>query len=227
MCDSEQKWLMLKKNCAKDLKRDRQRCPEISKNCRFNELTSASQADIFPSKDSGSRWSAVPGTTSQHVSELLAKWRAGDEESLRRLVPLVYNELRRLAHYHMRKERPNHTLQTTALVHEAYLCLMKQEPMLFENRAHFFAVCANLMRQILVQYPRRRKAAKRDARYKLTIDGAIALPQTRSVDLVAFDDALNELAKLDPQQSRIVELRFFAGLSIEETSHVLASRQRR
>ena len=136
-------------------------------------------------------------------------------------MPLVYNELRRLAHYHLRRERPDHTLQTTALVHEAYICLMKQEPMDFENRAHFFAVCANLMRQILVQYARRRKAAKRDAGYKLTLDGAIALPQSQSVDLVVLDDALNELAKLDPQQSRIVELRFFAGLSIEETAQVL------
>jgi len=164
----------------------------------------------------------VPGTVSQSVSELLAQWRAGDEESLRRLIPLVYNELRRVAHNHLRKERPDHTLQTTALVHEAYLCLMKQQqPTDFENRAHFFAVCANLMRQILVQYARRRKAVKRDAGYKLTLDGAIALPESRSVDLVALDDALNELAKLDPQQSRIVELRFFAGLSIEETSHVL------
>jgi RNA polymerase sigma factor (TIGR02999 family) len=164
----------------------------------------------------------VPGSASQPVSELLAQWQAGDEESLRRLIPLVYNELRRVAHNHLRKERPDHTLQTTALVHEAYLCLMKhQQPKEFVNRAHFFAICANLMRQILVQYARRRKAAKRDAGYKLTLEGAIALPQTRSVDLVALDDALNELAKLDPQQSRIVELRFFAGLSIEETAEVL------
>ena len=163
----------------------------------------------------------MPGTTSQPVSELLAQWRAGDEESLRRLIPLVYNELRRLAHHHLRRERPGHTLQTTALVHEAYLCLMKQQPMDFENRTHFFGVCANLMREILVQYARRRKAAKRDAGYRLTFDGAVELPESRSLDLVALDDALHELAKLDPQQSRIVELRFFGGLSIEETSHVL------
>jgi RNA polymerase sigma factor (TIGR02999 family) len=140
---------------------------------------------------------------------------------LRRLIPLVYNELRRVAHNRLRKERPDHTLQTTALVHEAYVCLMKQEAMDFENRAHFFAVCANLMREILVQYARRRKAAKRDAGYKLTLDDAIVPPQSQRVDLVALDDALNELAKLDPQQSRIVELRFFAGLSIEETAQVL------
>lgn len=164
----------------------------------------------------------MAGTASQPVSQLLAKWRAGDEESLRRLIPAVYNELHRLAHYHLRKERPGHTLQTTALVHEAYLCLMTQPPPLqFENRAHFFAICAHLMRQILVQYARRRNATKRGGGYKLTLDVAAALPQDRSLDLIALDDALNELAALDPQQSRIVELRFFAGLSIEETAHVL------
>ena len=164
----------------------------------------------------------MPEPTSQPVSDLLAKWRAGDEESLRRLLPVVYNELRRVAHFHLRKERPGHTLQTTALVHEAYLCLMKQETMSFENRAHFLAVCAQLMRQILVQYARRRNAAKRDGGYKLTLDDhAMALVENRSVDLVALDDALNGLAELDPQQSRIVELRFFGGLSIEETSQVL------
>jgi RNA polymerase sigma factor (TIGR02999 family) len=163
----------------------------------------------------------VPGTKSEPVSELLAKWRAGDEDSLRQLVPLVYNELRRLAHYHLRRERPDHTLQTTALVHEAYLSLMKQEPIDVENRAHFFAVCANLMRQILVQYARRRKAAKRNAGYKITLDDAGAMPQSRGVDLIALDNALNGLAKLDPAQSRIVELRFFGGLSIEETSQAL------
>ena len=163
----------------------------------------------------------MPSTKSQPVSVLLAQWRAGDEESLRRLLPLVYNELRRRAHYHLRRERPDHTLQTTALVHEAYLALIKQEPVDFENRAHFFAICANLMRQILVQYARRRNAAKRDAGYKLALDDAIVLPQSRGVDLIALDDALNGLAKLDPQQSRIVELRFFGGLSIEETSQAL------
>ena len=141
---------------------------------------------------------------------------------MRRLLPVVYNELRRVAHYHLRKERPGHTLQTTALVHEAYLCLAKQEPRDFENRTHFLAVCAQLMRQILVQYARRRNAVKRDGGYKLTLDDhAMALAENRSVDLVALDDALNGLAELDPQQSRIVELRFFGGLSIEETSQVL------
>lgn len=129
----------------------------------------------------------------------MAQWRAGDEESLRRLIPLVYKELRRVARNRLRRERPDPALQTTALVHEAYVCLIKQEPIDFENRAHFFGVCANLIREILVQYARRRKAAKRDAGYKLTLDGAIALPHRPDVDLVAPDDALNELAKLDSQ----------------------------
>jgi len=163
----------------------------------------------------------MPESTSEPVSALLARLRAGDEESLQRLVPLVYNELRRLAHYHLRRERPDHTLQTTALVHEAYLGLMREQPTDFENRAHFFGVCANLMREILVQYARRRKAAKRDGGYKLTLEAVVGLPESRNLDLVALDDALQRLANLDPQQSRIVELRFFGGLSIEETSHVL------
>src|SRR5262250_1324215 len=151
----------------------------------------------------------MPELPAQPVSELLAKWRAGDEESLRRLVPLVYGELRRIAHCHFRNERPDHTLQTTALVHEAYLCLVKQHPMDFQNREHFLAVSANLMRQILVQYARRRNAAKRNARNKVPLDSAMTLYSKQPVDLVALDDALNVLAKLDLQQSSIVELRFF------------------
>ena len=159
----------------------------------------------------------------QSVSELLAMWRAGDEESLSRLVPLVYNTLRRLAHHHLRNERPGHTLQTTALVHEAYLCLAKQEPMEFANRAHFYAVCAQLMREILVQYARRRNAAKRGGgAYSVTLDNVLAVAERRSVDLIALDDALKGLASLDQQQARIVELRFFGGLSIEDTAHVLS-----
>jgi RNA polymerase sigma factor (TIGR02999 family) len=163
----------------------------------------------------------VPAIRSQTVSDLLARWRAGDEESLHRLVPLVYKELRRLAHHYIRRERPGHTLQATALVHEAYLCLVKEPPSRLESRAHFFAVCARLMREILVQYARRRNALKRGAGNTLTLDDAIGFITDRSVDVIALDDALNELAKLDPQQSRIVELRFFGGLTIRETSEVL------
>jgi RNA polymerase sigma factor (TIGR02999 family) len=160
-------------------------------------------------------------SSSQPVSALLAQWQAGDEEALRALVPVVYKELRRLAHRYLQKERPGHTLQSTALVHEAYLRLMKQGGQEFENRAHFFAICAQLMRQILVEHARGQRAAKRAGGRRLTLDDAMAVAKTRSVDLVALDDALSLLAKLDSQQSRIVELRFFGGLSIEETSQVL------
>jgi len=168
------------------------------------------------------RMGVVSELPDESVSEMLTRWRAGDEESLSRLFPLVYGVLRRIAHNHLRKERPGHTLQTTALVHEAYLCLAKQEPMEFENRLHFYAICAQLMREILVQYARRRNAAKRGGgAHVLALDQALAVAERRSVDLIVLDDALNGLAKLDPQQSRIVELRFFGGLSIEDTSRVL------
>jgi len=159
--------------------------------------------------------------SSTPVSELLVRWQAGDQEALRDLVPLVYSELRRSAHRYLQKERSGHTLQSTALVHEAYLRLTKQGPMHFENRTHFFAVSAQLMRQILVEYARRRRAVKHDRGYTLTLDDAVSLLKGRSADLVALDDALNGLSQFDAQQSRIVELRFFGGLSIEETSQVL------
>ena len=154
------------------------------------------------------------------VSELLANWHAGDDDALRAAVPLVYDELRRIAHHYLRNERPDHTLQSTALVHEAYMRLEKQGAAEFKNREHFLAICAQLMRQILVEYARSRNAGKRDGGFRLELDDALAF-KTQSVDMVALDDALRELAKLDRQQSRIVELRFFGGLSIEETSHVL------
>ena len=153
------------------------------------------------------------------VSELLAKWQAGDDEALRAVVPLVYDELRRLAHHYLQKERPDHTLQSAALVHETYLRLEKQGAGQFQNREHFVAICAQLMRQILVEYARSRNTAKRDGGDRVTLDGLAF--KSRGVDMIALDDALNELAKLDQQQSRIVELRFFGGLSVEETSDVL------
>lgn len=163
----------------------------------------------------------MPQSSPKVVTELLARWRTGDEEALEALLPLVYNELRRIAHRYLRHERPGHTLQSTALVHEAYLRLLNQGTHDFENRAHFFAISAQLMRQILVEYARRRAAAKRDAGNMLTLDDSMGLLKTRSVDLVTLDDALNELAKLDARQSRVVELRFFGGLSTEETAAVL------
>jgi RNA polymerase sigma factor (TIGR02999 family) len=154
------------------------------------------------------------------VSSLLRQWHAGDDDALRAALPLVYEELRRLAHYYMRRERTDHTLQSTALVHEAFLRLEKQGRVPFQNRAHFVAVSAHLMRQILVEHARIRNAAKRDGGYKLSLDQTVAFKE-RSLDLVVLDDALTELAKMNPQQSRIVELRFFGGLSIEETAGVL------
>ncbi len=149
-------------------------------------------------------------------------WRDGDREALDALLPLVYEELRRLAHHHLRNERPGHTLQSAALVHEAYFRLVGQDLPELESRAHFFAVAAQLMRQILVDYARRRRASKRGGGvYMLTLDDAVALPQRKNVDVVALDDALNTMAEVDPRQSRVVELRFFAGLSLEETSKVM------
>jgi len=155
------------------------------------------------------------------VSQLLKQWRAGDSEALDALVPLVYADLRRLAHRHLQNQRPDHTLQSTALVHEAYLRLARHEKLRFENRAHFFAVLARIMRQILVDYARRRHAAKRDAGIKLVLDEAIAPGPLRQVSVVVLDDALQELSRLDSRQGQIVELRFFAGLSLEETALVL------
>ena len=160
-------------------------------------------------------------SSQQSVTRLLANWQAGDEEGLRALFPVVYNELRRVAHYHLQKERPDHTLQSMALVHEAYLRLVKQGGANIENREHFLAICALLMRQILVEYARRHRAAKRGGGETQTLLEGMALTRGRSVDLMALDAALDSLAKLDAQQGRVVELRFFGGLSIEETARVM------
>jgi RNA polymerase sigma factor (TIGR02999 family) len=163
-----------------------------------------------------------PASTAR-VSQLLVNWGHGDADAREALIPLVYGELRRLARHYLRGERPDHTLQSAALVNEAYLRLVRQEPPQWQNRAHFFGVAAQLMRQILVDHARNRQADKRGAGVpRLTLDPQIALPQKREIDLVALDDALNRLASLDPQQSRLIELRFFGGLSIEETSEVLS-----
>lgn len=164
----------------------------------------------------------MPPDSSSQVSKLLVNWRQGDEGAREALIPLVYDELRRLARRHLRRERPDHTLQSAALVHEAYLRLVRQDQPQWQNRAHFFGVAAQLMRHILVDHARNRAAAKRGAgAQRLTLNTEVALPQERGLDIVSLDEALNELAALDPQQSRVVELRFFGGLSIEETSVVL------
>jgi RNA polymerase sigma factor (TIGR02999 family) len=141
---------------------------------------------------------------------------------LEALVPLVYEELRRLARYYLKQERQNHTLSSAALVHEAYLRLVNQKEVTWQNRAHFFGVASQMMRRILVDHARRHAYAKRGGgAMTLALEDAVAAPKKRELDLVALDDALNSLAKLDERQSRMVELRFFGGLSIEETSEVL------
>ena len=156
------------------------------------------------------------------ISQLLARWREGDHEALRSLVPLLYDELRRAARRNLRKARADHTLQTTALVHEVYLRLEMQHAPQFQNRDHFVAICALLMRQVLTSYERTRRAAKRGGgATAITLDDAGCAERQRPIDLIALDDALNGLARLDPQQSQIVELRFFGGLSIEETAELL------
>jgi RNA polymerase sigma factor (TIGR02999 family) len=156
--------------------------------------------------------------TSKPVTQLLAQWQAGDAEALEALLPVVYQELRRLARRHLRNERPGHTLQSVDLVHEAYLRLAGQEAVQFANRPHFFAISAGLMRQVLVQHARRRHALKRDGGHRVTLDGAALLAHDGGVDLIALDDALKGLAQLDPRQGQVVELRVFGGLTIEETA---------
>jgi RNA polymerase sigma factor (TIGR02999 family) len=159
---------------------------------------------------------------SSPVTRLLIRWREGDPQALEALMPLVYDELRRLAHYYLQRERGDHTLQSTALVHEAYLRLAGQNAPQWQNRAHFFGIAAHLMRQILVEYARAHSAAKRGgSACKLTLDAAMVLALQVDLDVVALDKALTELSELDVQQSRIVELRFFGGLTIEDTSEVL------
>jgi RNA polymerase sigma factor (TIGR02999 family) len=155
------------------------------------------------------------------LSRLLDRWTKGDAEALKALVPLVYAELRRLAHHRLRQERKDHTLQTTALVHEAYLRLAQHPPRTVNDRKHFLALAAGVMRQVLVDHAREKQAAKRDGRIKLELQPEMMPVPAPDVDLLALDRALDALAKLDARQSKIVELRFFAGLSIEDTSEVL------
>ena len=149
-------------------------------------------------------------------------WSRGDKTALDQLVPLVYPELRRLAKRHMGRENPEHTLQTSALINEAYLKLVDQQNIQWTNRAHFFAMAAQVMRHILVDHARTRNYAKRGGgAVKLPLDEAVALTDQRAGELVALDDALKELAKLDDRRSQIVELRFFGGLNLEETAEVM------
>jgi len=156
------------------------------------------------------------------VTELLLAWSNGDEKALKKLTSIVYNELHRLARRYMAVERPDHTLQATALVNEAYMRLVNWKPMRWQNRAHFFAVSAQLMRRILVDFARTHQRQKRGAGQRsLSLEDVAVVSPGRGEDLVAFDDALKRLAEFDGRKAQVVELRFFGGLSVEETAEVL------
>jgi RNA polymerase sigma factor (TIGR02999 family) len=158
----------------------------------------------------------------QQVTRVLIDWSAGDGDAPNRLMPLVYEELRQLAHHYLQRERADHTLQATGLVHEAYLRLVDQKTTTWENRAHFFGVAARVMRRVLVDYARSRGADKRGGQWdKLVLEESSAPSSQRTVDLVALDDALKDLGTFDLRQSQIVEMRFFGGLTNEEIGEVL------
>ena len=164
----------------------------------------------------------TPSRAPEAVTQLLVAWSNGDQEALDRLMPLVYDELRQLARRYMRRERAGHTLQTTAVINEAYLRLVDQQNVRWQNRAHFFAIAAHVMRRILIDYARRRRYAKRGGGAPhVSLDEVAVLSEERAADLIALDEALDSLASIDPQQSRVVELRFFGGLTVKETAEVL------
>jgi RNA polymerase sigma factor (TIGR02999 family) len=164
----------------------------------------------------------VSSPSQKQITELLVAWGDGDRDALEKLTPLVYNELHRLARRYMGRERSGHTLQTTALVNEAYIRLVDWKNVQWQNRAHFYAVSAQIMRRILVDFARARDYAQRGGgTRKISLDEAAMISGGRGRDLVALDEALNALAELDARQSRIVELRFFGGLSLEEVAEVL------
>ena len=158
---------------------------------------------------------------SGEVTQLLQQWTGGNPKALDALMPLVYKELRRLAHYQLQSERPDHSLQSTALVHEAYLRLVGGQQVEMQNRAHFIAIASRAMRQILVDYARSRKADKRDGGFRIDYDDLDALPIKGDAELLALDNALSELSRIDERQSKIVEMKFFGGLSAPEISEVL------
>jgi RNA polymerase sigma factor (TIGR02999 family) len=166
--------------------------------------------------------SAVGDPLSHNITHLLKEWSDGDRRALDRLTPLVYEELHHQAARYLRRERPGHTLQTTALINEAYLRLIDAKDVHWRSRAHFLAIAANLMRRVLVDHARRRDAEKRGGSHiRLTLDEALAIATETDVDLLAIDEALDRLAAIDPQQARVVELRFFSGLTVEETAAAL------
>jgi len=161
-------------------------------------------------------------STGDNLTGLLIEWRQGDKTALDRITPLVYDELRRIAHRYVQREREGHTLQTTALVNEAYLRLAGQQRIDWQNRSHFFAVTAQVMRHILIDHARRRHFTKHGGGARqVSLEDAALMSQERAAELIALDEALDELAKLDQRKSRVVELRYFGGLSLEETAEVL------
>ncbi len=164
----------------------------------------------------------MEGVETTETTRLLRAWAGGDHGALERLVPLVYHELRRIAGHCMQAERPGRTIQTTALVHEAYLRLIDTSSVDWQHRAHFFAVCATIMRHILLDRARRRVAVKRGgAMPRVNVDEIPDLSMRRAGELIALDDALNTLTKIDRRKAKIIELRFFGGLSVEEAAEVL------
>jgi RNA polymerase sigma factor (TIGR02999 family) len=161
-------------------------------------------------------------STQSEITRLLAEWSKGDQEALDRLLPLVYDELHRLARSYMRRERPDHTLQTTALVHEAYLRLVGQQNARWQTRIHFFAAAAQVMRHILVDHARSRLRAKRgDGMAEVSLDEAAIISEERADALLAVNDALISLTALDPRKSRVFELRYFGGMSVDEAAEAL------
>jgi len=161
-------------------------------------------------------------TQTHELTQLLIDWSHGDKAALDKLMPLIEEELRRLAHRYMSRERAGHTLQTTALVNEAFMRLVNRQNVNWQNRAHFFGIAAHLMRSILVDHARSHACAKRGGgAFNLELDETLIVSQQKASEVIALDDALKELARLDPRQSRIVELRFFGGLTVEETAEVL------
>jgi len=166
-------------------------------------------------------FTSMKTVTADNLTALLVEWHEGDEAALDRLMPLVYEQLRSIAHRYVRRERDGHTLQTSALVNEAYLRLADQK-VVWQNRSHFFAVTARVMRHILIDHARRRRYAKHGGGARqVPIEEASAMSMERAAELIALEEALDELAKLDQRKSRVVELRYFGGLSLEETADVL------
>lgn len=184
------------------------------------------RVDMPSEGGNGGESQAETGDETRVVTDLLLAWGEGNEAALDRLLPMLYSELHSMADRSLRRERSNHTLQATALVSEAYLRLVNQDRIQWRNRAQFLGIAAEMMRRILVDYARKRQAAKRDGGLRMTLDeGVASVPKagsaTREVNLVALDEALKRLHRVDPRQAKIVELRYFAGLKVEETAEVL------